>query len=98
MVLVRERRPDRARRAALVAVVEVIDVVVVEVDGLLDQPNTEHIETEVQVTLCVIDCRGDVMQTKNRVDHPPILHKQSAAPAPATHRTAGGGDRSVCTE
>ena len=40
--LVGERRPDRPRRAGLVAVVEVVDAVVVEVDGLLDEPEAER--------------------------------------------------------
>ena len=65
VALVRERRPDGAGRAALVAVIEVIDVVVVEVDGLLDEPHAEQLDAEIQIGLGVVDGRRDVMQAEN---------------------------------
>ena len=63
---VRKRRPDRARRAELVAVIEVVDVVVVEVDGLLDQPQAKQLDAEVEIGLRLVHGRGDVMQAKDR--------------------------------
>src|SRR4029453_16488288 len=45
--LVWKRRPDRARRATLGAVIEVIDVVIVEVDGLLDEPHAKQLDAEI---------------------------------------------------
>ena len=38
---------------------------IVEVDGLLDEPQAEPAEREVEVVLCVVDGRGDVVQTQN---------------------------------
>src|SRR5207249_6007627 len=64
--LVRKRRPDGAGRAALVAVVEVVGVVVVEVDRLLDEPQSQSTYAEIEVVLCVVDGRGDVMQAQDR--------------------------------
>ena len=57
-----EERQDRAGRAALVAVVQVVDVGLVEVDGLLDQPQAEHARVEVDVARRVRGDRGDVVQ------------------------------------
>ena len=70
-ILIGERRPERARRAPLVAVVEVVDVMVVEVDGLLDQAQTEQPDAEVEVVLRGVDGRGDVVQAENRGCHLP---------------------------
>ena len=42
---------DRARLAGLVAVVEVVGLGIVEVDGLLDQPETQSAGVEVHITL-----------------------------------------------
>jgi len=69
VALVRKRRPDRARRAALVAVVEVIDEVVVEVHRLLHETQTEGVDAEIEIGLCIIDRRRDVMQPENRRAH-----------------------------
>ena len=74
---VRERRPDRARRAALGAVVEVIDVVVVEVDRLLDESQAEAVEAEVQIGLRVVDRRRHMVQAENRMDHPLMLSRHA---------------------
>src|SRR5262249_1964663 len=63
---VRKRRPDAAGRAALIAVVEVVDEMVVEVDRLLDEPETERAETKVEVGLRLVDGGRYVMKTQNR--------------------------------
>ena len=98
--LVRERRPDRAGRAAFGAVVEVVDVVVVEVDGLLDEPQAEQIEAEIQIGLRVVDRRRDVMQTENRVGHRSILQtsrpfSHAATVKLAPHGRGGAGSRPI---
>jgi hypothetical protein len=46
-----------------VAVVEVIDVMIVEVDRLLDQAESEAAEAEIEIVLRIVDGRGDVVKT-----------------------------------
>jgi hypothetical protein len=46
----------------MVAVVEVVDVMVVEVDGLLDEAEAEAVQTEIEIVLRIVDCRGHVME------------------------------------
>jgi hypothetical protein len=58
----------------------VIDVVIVEVDGLLDQPETEGIEKEVEVGLSIVYRRGDVVQAENRVA---VCNESLLVPLPA---------------
>ena len=70
---VRKRRPDGARVASLVAVIEVIDVVVVEIDRFLHQPQTELLQTEIEIGLRVVDGGSDVMETENPRRHLSIL-------------------------
>ena len=48
---------------SLVAVIEVVDVMVVEVDRLLDEPQTERAEAEIEIVLRIVDGRGDVVKT-----------------------------------
>ena len=43
---------------------------VVEVDGLLHEPQAERIEAEVEILLRIVDRRGDVVQAEDRVLHP----------------------------
>ncbi len=57
-----EERQDRAGRRALVAVVEVVDVGLVEVHGLLDEPQAERARVEVDVARSVAGDRRDVVQ------------------------------------
>src|SRR5215207_5540997 len=52
-----------AGAAGFVAVEEVVGRDVVLVDGLLDQPQTEGVGVEVQVSWCIAGNRGDVVQT-----------------------------------
>src|SRR5688572_24174524 len=95
MIFVGKRRPDRSRCAALVAVVEVINVMIVEVDGLLHQPQTQYLEAEVQVALGVIHGGGHMVQAKNRMIHLLIIRRGPLHPgwlrtlrADATGRSA----------
>src|SRR5438132_707481 len=65
-VRVRKRRPDRAGRAARVAVIKVVDEMIVEIDGLLDEPQAERAETEVEIRLGFVDGCRHVMESENR--------------------------------
>src|SRR5918999_314109 len=56
-----EERHDRPRAPLLVAVVEVVDVGLVVVDGLLDEPQTEHLDVEVDVALGIARDRRHVV-------------------------------------
>src|SRR5688500_19362707 len=80
MIFVGKRRPDRSRCAALVAVIEVINVMIVEVDGLLHQPQTQYLEAEVQVALGVIHGGGHMVQAKNRMIHLLIIRRGPLQP------------------
>ena len=53
---------DRAGRALLVAEVEVVGLGLVEVDGLLDQPQPEHVGVELDVLLRVARDHRDVVE------------------------------------
>src|SRR5262245_34249295 len=66
---VRECRPERAWRPPFVAVVEVVDLVIVEVHRLLDESQSEHVQTEVEVLLGVAHSGGDVMKAENGIRH-----------------------------
>ena len=66
---IRERRPQRAGRAAFVAVVEVVDAGAVEVDRLLDEAEAERADTEVEVGLCVVDSGRDVVEAEDGSGH-----------------------------
>ena len=69
MVLVRERRPDRPGRASLVAVIEMVDVMVIEIHRLLDQPQAERRHAQIQIILCIVDSRRDMVETKDGMFH-----------------------------
>jgi hypothetical protein len=53
---------DRPGRAGLVAEVQVVGVGLVEVDGLLDEPQAQHARVEVDVRLRVSRDHGDVVE------------------------------------
>jgi hypothetical protein len=57
-----EPREDRAGRAGLVPEVEVIGLGLVEVDGLLDQAQAQHVRVERDVRLRVARDHRDVVQ------------------------------------
>ena len=64
---------------------------VVEVDGLLDQPHAEQVETEVQVGLGLVNRGGHMVQAENRVRHGSILAPalaRSSRPPGETRRRA----------
>ena len=63
------RSSKSSRRTAFVAVIEVVDVVIVEVDGLLHQSKTQRLHTQIQIVLCVVDRRCDVVETENGMFH-----------------------------
>jgi hypothetical protein len=46
-----------------------VDVVVVEVDGLLDQPEPERVDAEVEIRLGLVDRRGHVVEAENSMRH-----------------------------
>ena len=71
VVLVGKCRPERARAAAAVAVVEVVDVVVVEVDRLLDEPQTERADAEIEIILRVVNRGRHVVETEDGMRHQP---------------------------
>src|SRR3954454_17669817 len=58
----REEGQKRRRATLLIAVVEVVGVRGVEVDGLLDQSQPEHLGVEVDVALRLGCDRGDMVQ------------------------------------
>ena len=60
--LPREEGHRRAGRAGRRAVVEVIDARVVEIDGLLDEAQPQHLGVEVEVALRRAADRGDVVE------------------------------------
>src|SRR3954447_18100709 len=47
-----EERQDRAGLARLIAIVEAVGARIIEVDGLLDQPQSEDAGVEVEVAAC----------------------------------------------
>ena len=67
--LVGERGPERAGRAQLVAVIKVIDVMVVEVDGLLDEPQAKRLDAEIEILLCIVHRCRHVMEAENGRRH-----------------------------
>jgi len=60
-----EEGHDRARPSELVAVVEVVRAGVVEVDRLLDQPQAQHPDVEVDVALGVAGDRGHMVDARH---------------------------------
>src|SRR5581483_10007160 len=65
LVAIRERRPDRARRADAIAVIKMEHVMVVEIHRLLHEPQPEHAQGEVEVVLRAVDRRRHVMKTED---------------------------------
>ena len=60
----REERHDRAGVADLVSEVEVIGLGIVEVDGLLDEPQAEHARVEGEGSARIAGDGGDVMNAE----------------------------------
>src|SRR5207245_1276771 len=56
----------RSRPSVAASSSAVINEVIVEVDGLLDEPQAERAEAEIQVGLRGADGRGDVMEADDR--------------------------------
>ena len=52
---------DRAGLALLVAIIKVIGAGIVEIDGLLDQPQPEHAGEEIEIAVGAARDGGDVM-------------------------------------
>ncbi len=62
-VLPGEEGQDRAGRAGLVAVIEVIGAGIIEIDGLLDEPQTERPRIKLEISQRVTGDCGDMMDT-----------------------------------
>jgi hypothetical protein len=73
-----KERQNAAGRAQGVAVIEVVAAGIVEVDGELDQSQTQESAVEVQVALGVAGDGRDVMDTGNRALHVRAPNRQFA--------------------
>jgi hypothetical protein len=57
----REKRKDRARRPLVIAKIEVICTWIIEVYGLLDEPQSKHLGVKIQVALRIAGNGGYVV-------------------------------------
>ncbi len=57
----REEGEDGAGRAGLIAIIEVIGAGIVEIDGLLHQPQAEGLGVELDIAARIAGNRGDVV-------------------------------------
>jgi len=55
---------NRTRIGVVITEIEVIGIGIVEVDGLFDQAQTEHLGIEINVLLGIVDDSSDVMQAE----------------------------------